>query len=318
MSRRRSRSAPDGGISRRRFLGWSAAAGAVAVFGPVRLRAATGPLIRRSIPASAERIPVIGLGTARTFDVDPGDPAAMAPLQGVMNRFFEGGGRLVDSSPMYGHAEAVVGALARQLGIADELFMATKVWTRGRENGIAQMERSGERMGGGRLELVQVHNLVDLRTQLDTLRRWREAGRVRYIGVTHYRSDMHRELAGIVEREPIDFVQFNYNIVQRNAEQRLLPAAADRGVAVLVNEPFERGTLFRRVRGRALPAWAGEVGASSWAQYFLKFIVSHPAVTCAIPATSDPAHAADNVGAAHGALPDTSGRERMVGYFRDL
>lgn len=219
---------------------------------------------------------------------------------------------------MCGHAEAVAGALARQLGIADELFMATKVWTRGREDGIAQMERSGERMGGGRLELVQVHNLVDLRTQLDTLRRWRAAGRGRYIGVTHYRSDMHRELAGLVEREPTDFVPFNDNIVQCNAEQRLLPAAAERGVAVLVKELVERGTLLRRVRGRALPAWAGEVGAASWAQYFLKFIVSHPAVTCVIPATSDPAHAADNVGAVHGARHDASGREHMGSSFREL
>jgi len=281
--------------------------------------AADDTLVRRAIPSSGQRIPVIGLGTARTFDVDPDNAAAMAPLEGVMRAFHAGGGRLVDSSPMYGTAETVTGRLARELGIADELFMATKVWTRGRDEGIAQMERSRERMGGGRLELVQVHNLVDLETHLDTLRGWREEGRVRYIGVTHYTDSSHDRLARIVAREPIDFVQFNYNIMARNAEKRLLPAAADNGVATLINEPFESGALFGRARGHEVPGWArAELDVESWAQFFLKFIVGHPAVTCAIPATSDPDHSADNIGAAHGRLPDRGQRERMARTFADL
>uniref|UniRef100_UPI0024695128 aldo/keto reductase n=1 Tax=Chromohalobacter sp. 296-RDG TaxID=2994062 RepID=UPI0024695128 len=270
------------------------------------------------IPASGQRIPVVGLGTARTFDVDPDHAAAMQPLEKVLQNFYNGGGRLVDSSPMYGRAETVVGRLAERLGIVDDLFMATKVWTRGEEAGIEEMETSRERMGGGHLDLLQVHNLVDLQTQLDTLKAWRDEGRVRYIGVTHYTVSGHERLAQIIEREPIDFVQFNYNIATRNAAKRLLPAAADNGVATLINEPFERGSLFGRVKGESLPEWTRELGIESWAQLFLKFIVSHPAVTCAIPATSDPEHAADNIAAANGPLPNADQRERMVSLVRSL
>ncbi|NIR29577.1 MAG: aldo/keto reductase [Gammaproteobacteria bacterium] len=266
----------------------------------------------RPIPSSGEQIPVVGLGSARTFNVDPKDEAALEPLAGVMRNFFDGGGRVVDSSPMYGHSEQVIGTLAARLGITDELFMATKVWTRGEAEGIVQMERSAERMGVARLELIQVHNLVDLRTQLATLKRWREEGRVRYIGVTHSSSWSHDDLTAVVESEPLDFVQLNYNILERNAERRLLPAAGDRGVATLINEPFEKGSLFRRVRGEKPPRWATEFDCRSWAQFFLKFILGHPAVTCAIPATSNPRHAADNVRAGHGALPDAAQRERMA------
>ncbi|MDN3518099.1 aldo/keto reductase [Aquisalimonas lutea] len=316
MSRRPTRTPRS--MTRRTFLQASAAAGAAGVFGTPGLRAMADDLNRRAIPASGERIPVIGLGTARTFNTNPNDAAAMESLRGVLDAFYQGGGRVVDSSPMYGHAETVVGRLADELGIADELFMATKVWTRGRDDGIAQMERSRERMGGGRLDLIQVHNLVDLQTHLATLRAWRDEGRVRYIGVTHSRTSQHDELTRIVQREPIDFVQLNYNIAARNAEARLLPAAADNGVAVLVNEPFERGTLFRRVGDRALPGWAGDIGAATWAQFFLKFITGHPAVTCAIPATSDPEHSADNIGACRGPLPDDNQRERMARYFDQL
>lgn len=318
MSERDTRPRPEAGFSRRTFLRLAAAAGLAGALGPSRLWAVRGPMNRRAIPRSGERLPVIGLGTARTFDVNPDDAAAMAPLWGVLRNFFDGGGRLVDSSPMYGEAETVVGRLAADLGITDKLFMATKVWTRGREAGIAQMERSRKRLGGGRLDLIQVHNLVDLRTQLDTLKAWREEGRVRYIGVTHSRTSYQDDLVRIVEREPIDFVQFNYNIAARNAEKRLLPAAADHGVATLINEPFENGALFRRVRGAELPEWAGELGIASWAQFFLKFIVGHPAVTCVIPATSDPKHAADNVGAGHGKLPDAKQRARMLRYFETV
>ena len=303
------------GFSRRRFLAASATGLAAAAVWP-RPSPAADELVRRAIPSSGERIPVIGLGTARTFDVDPDDRARMQPLEGVMRAFYEGGGRVVDSSPMYGQAESVVGRLADRLGIAEELFMATKVWTRGRADGIAQMERSRARMGGGRLELIQVHNLVDLDTQLETLKAWREQGRVEYIGVTHYTDYSHDRLAAIVEREPIDFVQFNYNIAARNAERRLLPAAADNGVATLINEPFEAGSLFARVRGHTVPQWArAELGIDSWAQFFLKFIAGHPAVTCVIPATSKPEHSADNIGACRGPMPDAGLRERMAEHL---
>lgn len=307
-----------GSLSRRTFLQLSAGAGLLAALGPTALRAAPDTLNVREIPASGQRIPVIGLGTARTFNVDPDNAAAMRPLEQVLQNFYGGGGRLVDSSPMYGRAETVVGRLAERLDIADDLFMATKVWTHGREAGIEELEASRERMGGGHLDLVQVHNLVDLQTQLDTLKAWRDEGRVRYIGVTHYTVSSHERLTRIVEREPIDFVQFNYNILTRDAEKRLLPAAANNGVATLINEPFERGSLFGRVKGESLPEWTGELGIESWAQLFLKFIVSHPAVTCAIPATSDPEHATDNIGAAHGSLPDADQRERMASLVRSL
>ncbi len=299
--------------TRRTFLRATGAAGALAALGPLAsARAAAGGMRRRPIPSSGEQIPIVGLGSARTFNVDPADEAALEPLAGVMRNFFDGGGRVVDSSPMYGRSEQVIGTLAARLGIAGELFMATKVWTRGEAEGIAQMERSAERMGVARLDLIQVHNLVDLRTQLATLKRWRDEGRVRYIGITHSSSRSHDELSAVVESEPLDFVQLNYNILERNAERRLLPAAAEHGVATLINEPFEKGSLFRRVRGRKLPEWAAEFDCHSWAQFFLKYILGHPAVTCAIPATSKPRHAADNVRAGHGGLPDAAQRERMA------
>ncbi|MDX1609482.1 MAG: aldo/keto reductase [Halofilum sp. (in: g-proteobacteria)] len=318
MGRRRQRPHTSG-IGRRRFLQLSGGGLAAALAGPHLAGAAADELVRRAIPKSGQRLPVIGLGTARTFNVDPNDAAAMEPLRGVMRAFFDGGGRVVDSSPMYGRAEAVVGRLATDLGIQDDLFMATKVWTRGREAGIEQIERSERLMAGGRLDLVQVHNLVDLETQLATLRRMQQTTQVRYIGVTHYTDGSHEQLARIVENEPIDFVQFNYNIMARNAERRLLPAAAANGVATLINEPFESGRLFRRVRGQAVPQWArAELGIDSWAQYFLKFIVGHPAVTCAIPATSKPVHSADNIGAAHGPLPDAALRRRMLRHLENL
>jgi diketogulonate reductase-like aldo/keto reductase len=310
MTKRRQ---PRLAITRRRFLQLAAAGAASAAWPAGVLGASEASVVRRAIPASGQAVPVIGLGTARTFDVDPNDTAAMQPLRGVMRAFHEGGGRVVDSSPMYGRAESVVGTLAADLGIVDELFMATKVWTQGRDDGIEQMKQSRQRMGGGRLELIQVHNLVDLRTHLKTLKRWRDEGRVRYIGVTHYTTGYHDDLARIVEREPIDFVQFNYNIATRNAENRLLPACADNGVATLINEPFETGALFGRVSGGEVPQWAREeLGIKSWAQLFLKFIVGHPAVTCAIPATSDPEHAADNIAAARAPLPDQRQRERLA------
>ncbi|HEX5816886.1 MAG TPA: aldo/keto reductase, partial [Methylomirabilota bacterium] len=241
-----------------------------------------GAGILRAIPSSGETLPVIGLGTWQTFDVGTG--AERASRQQVLQRFAELGGRVVDSSPMYGRAEAVVGELAAELGLRDRLFLATKVWTRGREAGVAQMEASRRHLGAKVVDLMQVHNLVDWRTHLTTLRDWKQAGRIRYLGVTHYTASAHGELESVIRTEPLDFVQLNYSLAERDAERRLLPLAADRGVAVLVNRPFAEGGLFRRVRGRAVPPWAAEIGCQTWAQLFLKWIVAQPAVTCVIPA----------------------------------
>jgi len=260
----------------------------------------------RAIPSSGERIPVIGLGTWQTFDVD-GTPA---PLREVMRSFAAAGGRVIDSSPMYGRAEEVVGALVADLDV--QMFLATKVWTRGRAEGIAELERSMQRMRTDRLDLVQVHNLLDVETHLPTLREWKAAGRIRYLGITHYQSSAFADMERLLRSEALDFVQLPYSVGVREAEKRLLPAAADTGAAVLVMRPFEEGALFRRVRGRPLPQWAAEIDCTSWAQVFLKWILGHPAVTCPIPATSDPEHLHDNVAAGRGRVPDETLRRRIV------
>jgi aryl-alcohol dehydrogenase-like predicted oxidoreductase len=219
---------------------------------------------------------------------------------------------------MYGRSENVTGELARELGVAKQLFVATKVWTSGRDAGISQMEQSLRRLRVQKLDLMQVHNLVDYRTHLMTLRKWRDQGRVRYLGVTHYHAGAYAELARVLETEELDFVQLNYSMAERDAEQRLLPLAADKNLAVLVNRPFAEGALFKRTSGKRLPPWAKEIGCASWAQFFLKFIIAHPAVTCAIPATSKIAHLIDNMQAGSGPLPDAHQRERMARYLADL
>jgi diketogulonate reductase-like aldo/keto reductase len=276
------------------------------------------PLATRPIPRTGEALPAIGLGTWQTFDV--GDRAAeRAPLAEVLATFLDGGGRVIDSSPMYGRAEGVVGdllAAPASHGVAPahpaRPFLATKVWTSGRAAGEAQMRRSMQLMRTQQMDLMQVHNLVDWRTHLDTLRGWKKDGRVRFIGVTHYQLGAFGELERIVTKEQIDFVQLPYSIVTRDAEARLLPAAAASGVAVLVMRPFEEGALFGRVRGQALPTWAADFDCASWAQFFLKFILSHPAVTCPIPATASARHLADNLGAGRGRLPDAGARKKMI------
>ena len=293
-------------LSRRAVLALMAAAAAAGAGGA---QAAT-PLVR-SIPSSGETLPVIGLGTWRTFDVG-GAGSERAPLREVLQRFVALGGRVIDSSPMYGSAESVVGDLAAEEKVTDKLFLATKVWTSGREAGIKQMEQSLQRLRAQRLDLMQIHNLVDWRTHLRTLREWKQAGRVRYIGLTHYTASAHDELEQALRAEPVDFVQVNYSIGERDAERRLLPLARERGVAVLVNRPFSEGGLFRRVRSTPLPPWAAEIGCDSWAQLFLKWIVAHPAVTCAIPATSRPEHLIDNMKAALAPLPDPATRDRIA------
>lgn len=292
----------------------------LAAAGSLMAAAATGaapapaaPLIQRRVPSSGEEVPVIGLGTSGPFEV--GESAAeRAPLGQVLEAFFAAGARLIDTSPMYSSAEGVLGALLTPAMHA-RAFLATKVWTRGERAGIEQMTQSAQLLKVPRLDLIQVHNLLDLDTQLRTLRAWKEAGRVRYVGVTHYTVSSHAQLVRVLEREKLDFVQFNYSPVTRDAERRLLPLAAERGVAVLVNRPFEDGALFQAVRAKALPSWAADLDAASWGQLALKFIASHPAVTCIIPATGKLAHLADNLGGGRGRLPDASEREAIARVF---
>jgi diketogulonate reductase-like aldo/keto reductase len=271
----------------------------------------------RKIPSSGEALPAIGLGTWQSFDVGA-DAGARQALGGVLKALHDGGGRLVDSSPMYGRSESVVGDLDSALGLGESLFMATKVWTQGREQGVREMQRSIERMRVGRMDLMQVHNLVDVETHTRTLLEWKAAGRVRYIGVTHYAASGHGAVERALKTRQYDFVQINFSLDEPESARALLPLAAELGVAVIVNRPFATGGMFRRVRGKALPAWAGELGIQSWAQYFLKWIVSHPAVTCVIPATSDPAHMRDNLAAGSGAMPDEARRRAMQQYYGAL
>ena len=256
-------------------------------------------------------MPVIGLGTWRAFDVGA-DEAAGRPLREVLQRLFDAGGRIIDTSPMYGRAEAVTGDLLAATGARPRSFLGTKVWTTGRERGIAQMRRSAQLLRREVIDLIQIHNLVDWRTHLATLRRMKEEGRVRYIGITHYTTGALPELARILRGEPgIDFVQLGYSLATRTAETELLPTAAERGVAVIANQPLERGDLFRRVRRHALPDWAREFDCASWAQLFLKYILAEPAVTCVIPATGNPAHMKDDLAAGFGQLPDARQRQRI-------
>lgn len=281
-------------------------------------RAAAGQALHaRRIPSSGEALPVIGVGTWQGFDVG-GDAAARAPLREVLRLFFAGGGRVVDSSPMYGSSEALVGELCEGLRICEPLFMATKVYTSGRQAGIGQMHRSIERMRAGRMDLIQVHNLLDVETHTQTLLEWKAAKRVRYIGITHYTASAHAEVERWLKTRQYDFLQINYSIAEPESEKRLLPLARELGVAVIANRPFADGAMFRRVRGKAVPPWAAELGIASWAQYFLKWIVSHPAVTCAIPGTGKPDHLRDNLAAGTGALPDGAQRARMAQHYASL
>jgi diketogulonate reductase-like aldo/keto reductase len=268
-------------------------------------------MITRPIPSSGEAMPVIGLGTWNVFDVGD-DTAARAPLKQVLQQLVDAGGRMIDTSPMYGRAESVTGDLVAELGLRARVFLATKVWTSGKEQGIAQMRRSAERLRSPVLDLIQIHNLLDWRTHLATLRQMKAAGQVRYIGITHYTTGSLPELARILESEPgIDFVQFGYSLATRDAETKLLPVAAARRVATIVNQPFETGDMFRRVRGKPLPEWAAEFDCTSWAQLFLKYIIAEPAVTCVIPATANPAHMADDLKAGFGRLPDAQQRQKI-------
>lgn len=300
--------------SRRRFLGAAAWLAAVARTGAPL---AAGAPHRATIPSSGERIPAIGMGTWITFNVG-NDSALRNARTEVLRAFFENGGGMIDSSPMYGSSEAVVGYGLERLGRPSGLFSATKVWTWSGSGGEAQMAASRDLWGLSRFDLMQVHNLVSWETHLPTLRAEREAGRLRYLGVTTSHGRRHDALERIMRREPLDFVQLTYNILDREAEARLLPLAAERGIAVIANRPFRRKALIRRFRNAPLPGWAADIGARNWPQFLLKFIIAHPAVTCAIPATTRVAHMRENMGALHGPLPDTATRERMVRYVASL
>ncbi len=267
-------------------------------------------MLTRTISSAQETLPVIGLGTWQTFDAVA--PVDLARLGEILATFAELGGRVIDSSPMYGRSEEVVGQLLTKAGLRSRLFVATKVWIDGRQAGIEQMETSLQKLAADPIDLLQVHNLVDVRTHLETLRAWKREGRVRYLGVTHYTASQHNAVAKLVETESLDFIQINYSAAEREAERTLLPLARDRGVAVIANRPFAGGEIFRRLRTRALPPWAGEIDCKSWAQLLLKFIIAHPAITCAIPATDKIEHLRENMAAGRGALPDERMREKIA------
>jgi aryl-alcohol dehydrogenase-like predicted oxidoreductase len=286
---------------------------------PTITRAASksSTMLTRTIPPSGEKLTVIGLGTWRTFDVDL-TTDNRRQLAEVLSLFVKLGGRVIDSSPMYGRAEEVIGDLVQTLGIRDKVFLATKVWTRGKENGIKSMERSMALLRTKQIDLMQVHNLLDVQTHLATLREWKEQGRIRYLGITHYEAGAFPDVEKIMRSEKLDFVQINYSLMERDAEARVLPLAQERGVAVIVNRPFGAGDLFDKVRSKPLPDWAAEFDCRSWAQFFLKWIVAHPAVTCAIPATDKPRHLEDNMQGGVGRLPNENMRRRMVELVSSL
>ena len=300
-------------MTRNEFLKLAAAAASLCA--APRALAAEDPVTERMhtrpIPSTREALPVVGCGTWRTFDVGP-SAADRAPLVDVLQILFANGGSVIDSSPMYGAAEGVVGDVLATMRARDKAFIATKVWTTGHDEGIAQMRRSMALLRTDRIDLMQVHNLVDWKTQLATLRAWKKDGRIRYFGVTHYTPSAYADLEAVMRGETLDFVQLDYSLSDREAEERLLPLAQERGVAVLVNQPFGGGGLLRAMQGKALPGWAAEIGCNSWAQVLLKFVLAHPAVTCVIPGTGRPEHMKDNVRAGFGGYPDAALRAKMV------
>jgi diketogulonate reductase-like aldo/keto reductase len=304
-------------IDRRTAVRLMAAAAAAALAPPGIAAAKPGTMTTRKVPASGEEIPVIGMGSSNTFDVGA---AALerAPLGEVLRGLVAGGGTVIDTSPMYGRAETVLGDLIDDLGLRPRLWLATKVWTRGRAAGAAQIEQSYARLRTTKLELLQIHNLLDWREHVPTIRALQDSGKLHYSGITHYRADAHAELERVLGAERFDWLQVNYSLAEPEAATRLLPYCRDKGIAVMVNRPFADGTLFDRVRGKPLPPWATELGCASWGQFFLRWIAAHPAVTCIIPATSKPRHMADNLASGLAPLPDEAQRERMRAYWASL
>jgi diketogulonate reductase-like aldo/keto reductase len=303
-------------LNRREFLQLLALAAGYPLFGEARARSL--PEHTGVIPSSGEVIPAIGLGSWITFGIDPEDEEEMAQRERIMREFLGRGGGMLDSSPMYGNAQDVIGRCLKRIGHHEGLFSATKVWVQGERQGLLQMRRSQDFWGLPRLDLMQVHNLLDWETHLPTLYGMKAEGQIRYVGVTTSHGRRHREIASIMRKNELDFVQLTYNVLDREAEEVLLPLAADRGIAVIINRPFQRGGLFNHVGSNPLPEWADEIDCQNWAQFFLKFIISHPAVTCAIPATSRVDHLVENMGAAYGRLPDQAMRLEMAKYVGQL
>ncbi len=304
-------------FSRRQFISTVSLAVASSILTPWQLRAGEPVMLRKTIPGAAESLPVIGLGSWLTFDVNT-DAPVIADFVRLIQDFFARGGKLVDSSPMYGSAEQIIGLLLDKSDMRDRVFTATKVWSDGEQAGIQQMERSAQKWGVNHFDLMQIHNLRDWQTHLKTLKAWKAEGKIRYIGITTSHGRSHRELEAILRQEPIDFVQLTYNIEDRSVEQRLLPLAADQGIAVLVNRPYQGGSLFRAVKEKTLPDWTAEFDCRSWGQFFLKYIVSHPAVTCVIPATTKRHHLQDNMDAGIGRQPDAAQRKKMATFFKAM
>lgn len=302
-------------ISRRQFIGMAATLGAGLIL-PGQTFAASAP-IHKTILKTGEQLPVIGMGTSRTFDA--GNDAELLPgLEDVTQTFFDMGGGMIDSSPMYGSSQEVIGQLLAKMKAERNLFAATKVWTKGRQEGLEQMEKSRQQWGVKNFDLMQIHNLVDWQTHLETLKQMKADGKIRYIGITTSHGRYHEQLKDILKKHDFDFVQLSYNIANRDAESPLLSMAQEKGIAVIVNRPYQRGDLFRKVKDRPLPSWAQAFDCSSWGQYFLKYVVSHPAVTCAIPATTKVKHMKDNMLAGRGRLPTARERLKMLKYFESL
>ena len=301
--------------SRRELLRLLGGCGAAFALGPASAQAPA--IMTRKIPSTGEEIPAVGLGTWQVFDAG-NDAAARAPLREVLDQFAKAGGKLIDSSPMYGSAESVAGDLVAELGLREKLFVATKVWTRGMEDGIREMETSFRRLKVKQMDLMQIHNLLDVDVHTRTLLDWKSRGKIRYLGITHYTASAHAEVERQLKKVKYDFLQINYSLAERESEKRLLPYCLQNGIAVIANRPFAEGAMFRRVRGKPLPPWAAEIGVASWAQYFLKWIVGHPAITCVIPGTGKPEHVADNVAAGFGVVPDEPMRKRMATYYDAL
>ena len=306
-------------IDRRQFLRYLMALGAGLAGGQLPAnQAPAGDQHRRAIPSTGELLPVIGLGSWITFGIDPSNAPDMRRRQAILAEFLAAGGGMLDSSPMYGNAQQVIGECLQAIGHHRGLFSATKVWTLGDREGVLEMENSRLLWGLPHLDLMQVHNLLDWQTHLPTLHEMKARGEIRYVGVTTSHGRRHAELRRIMASQKLDFVQFTYNVLDREVEDYLLPMAADKGIAVIINRPFQRGGLFDHVGNRPLPAWAADIDCQNWAQFFLKFIVSHPAVTCAIPATSRLDHLKENMAAAYGSLPDAGFRRRMANYVRAI
>jgi aryl-alcohol dehydrogenase-like predicted oxidoreductase len=303
--------------SRRELLKAGIGVGASIFLPSARLLAQAAPLIQRKIPSTGESLPIIGIGTARRYEAITTE-AERAPLREVLRQFKEMGGRVIDTAPSYGTAEMVVGDLVAELKIRESLFIATKLGAHGRDAGIEQLEQSFKRLRTPKIDLIAVHNLQDTQTQLRTLRQWKQAGRIRYVGITTSFERQYPEFEQTMKAEALDFIQVDYALDNRKADQRILPLAADRGMGVMINLPFGRGRLFQAVQGQSLPPWAGEFDCSSWAQFFLKYIVSHPAVTCTVPGTAKSEYVVDNLGAARGRLPDAAMRRRMESFIDGL